>query len=452
MNPDSNTGIRGMALGWSRRALLYYVLWIFTSVTFLPLANASMGWRSQAPYEVFSTNKRFVAEVKFNLHARDFKVTVREIINGDRVFRWELQQATTRGERIFLANNGQHLVLEKYSDIIRNALSFYHLGREVRAYRPSEVMPPPPEINGRVPYLDDVMIGPSWGRKPKFNFLGTAGGEDCYCAWFVGQTNWMAWRLKDGERIIPNAEQEQTWNKEAAGIATRIIDGEPAFAASTIFSPFSDGSVSLQLLAHLKKPGIQARMEAMLNSRDYSMAGHGPDLDLVRLSAYSPTRAMGERQLAQLDPLPSSDSRRGEQIRQRRFLGSAQGVIELREVPKGGVIVIALAPASAGPGWPASLPVERITARFTELHESMRRIMNINGFKPSARLSFSFGDLLPGEYRVKALWQPGVEVEPAGEKITPGKNDWLGESEIATVSAGLTADLGLFRCDQPAVR
>src|SRR5262249_47288214 len=103
-------------------------------------------------------------------------------------------------------------------------LHFYHNGKEVRRYQAHDVIP---TDGNPLPTFGTHNDRANWDMATKFSFLSPNGGDPCYCIWYAGKTNWMAWRLSDGERFSPTVEQEKTWDQEATVIARRVVEGDP---------------------------------------------------------------------------------------------------------------------------------------------------------------------------------------------------------------------------------
>lgn len=438
--------------------LFHPALWCFVIGVCLAPTDVKAFSRAYVNYEVVSDNHRFVALVNYRDPGGKPKVKVYEVLNNERRFRWEATLFAPIEESILLANDGGSLVLENYHPYTDNALYFYHEGRLVQVYKVDAVTPPSDDDPAF--RVHGVMPGGNlkWGAK--FSFLSTAGSEPCYCAWYAGETNWMAWRLKDGERIVDDAKQQATWNEEATRIATLIVDDQPpgSFQEPRTVNPASQGLLpgvgkesSLRFLTREKTLAARAILTTLLSSPKYSLASTGTTLDIVEFEAGSRERALAERFLADFDRPSGPPGEHPNAGVEKLHLGGLRGVVELNAIPKGGTIIMAVVPMTAGPGWPKQLPVEWIAADLREVHRSMPDLIAPKKFKPSARLGFTFSDLAPDEYQVKVLWQPRGKGLPDASAVKPLPGDFLGESEVVTIHPGVVFEPELFKCDRKLV-
>jgi len=256
---------------------------------------------------------------------------------------------------------------------------------------------------------------------------------------------------------------QEAWNEEAA-LRKRAPENKPSDKKMIAKEPFDPKNrkfpprhqtpskdVCLKFLTRNKSPESRKRIEALLSAKEYSSTGGGPEDDIVEFRGYSEQRARGDRLLGEFDGKLGSPRSRLE-VGKSFHLGGVKGVVELPAVPRDGSLVIAMVPSAAGSGWWAKVPVERLTADFKELAESMKRIMDKSGFTMPSRFGFDFRDIVPGEYQVKVLWRKKAGVRDPAEDITPESGDLFGESSILTVVAGLVAEPELFKCEQPAAR
>jgi hypothetical protein len=82
----------------------------------------------------------------------------------------------------------------------------------------------------------------------------------------------------------------------------------------------------------------------------------------------------------------------------------------------------------------------------------MKRIMDTTPYKMVPRFGFTFGQILAGEYRVKILWKKKASDQNSTSEIKPAPGDLLGESEPVTVTAGITSEPEIFKCDRVIAR
>jgi hypothetical protein len=428
-----------------------------------PAAHAFI--RIYMNYEVASANQRFVAEIDYAQDRNDPRVRVHEIREDKRIFKWEAKLFIPISETIHLADDGESIALENYYPYTDQVLYFFHNGKEVRRYALKEVLPakdvedffPIPGLQGKG--------GDKWNRRNKFTFLSKVGGEPCYCVWFAGETNWVAWTLKDGERISPSVNQQRIWDGEATAVALRVVEEKPSEPnkaeqtrsgqsklAGSLRPQLPSEDICFKFLGRLKTNDDRKRIESLLTAADYFLSSYGPEEDIVQFRGASQQRARGDRLLAEFDGKLGQPGKRRPFIIGGFYLGGVEGIVQFPEVPKEGSLAITLVPKGNSESWPSKLPVETLVASLPEVHATMKQIMNVTPYKMVPRFGFTFGQILPGEYRVKVLWKKmAIDQGPSSEiKSAPG--DLLGESELVTVPAGITSEPEIFKCDRAIVR
>ena len=421
-------------------------------------------------YDVVSENGRFIAEVDYGLKAGDPRVRVSEIKGDSRESLWEAKLFLPISETIHLSNDGSAIVLENYYPYTDEFLYFFYKGNLVRRYKAQELCPAHQETE-----KDRSIGGPIFGEGQErravgeFSFLSTFNGKPCYCVWYSGQTNWVSWTLEDAQRVTAGPQQQVAWDEEARRLAEKCVQRRsppsPSLAShgqvpqgvkKSISRPqLPSAEACLKFLTRDHSVESRKRIEALLSDQEYHMQWYGPDEDIVGFGGGSEPRARGDRLLADFDgkreTTPSGQLRPG----RRHYLGAVKGVVELPHPPTNGVLTIALVPASLGAGWPERLPPEHLTAEFEEVAETMKRILDQRTFKMPSRFAFKFGEVLPGEYRVKVLWKMNLNADPGPEHsatLKPEAGDLYGETALTSVSAGLMAEPGVFQCDVQAVR
>ncbi len=396
-----------------------------------------------AYYDVFSANQKFVAQANFDGFPReDAEIKVYQRLGaGKRELKWKVSVAAPQREIIYLSDDGESIVLENHDYATNDALYFFHNGKEVRRYKVQEVMLDEDARKSlRNPGMMFMKATLGWRRGENFPLFSTCNGEPCYCVWYPGKTNWMAWRLTDGERIKPSNKQQQAWNNEATSLARQAIadDTPPRKRGQRTYSLLADVNICYQFLGRFKTKEDRQRLESLLKADDYSISWYGPNIPMM--SASSATRARGNRLLADFDRKPGGD-------RQIAFaevaglLGAVEGVIQFPEMPAEGSLVITLVPATFTGGWPAKLPVETMAGSLPDL----QRVMETHKL---SRVAYEFQTISPGEYRVKVLWKKKTFGDYPTQEAQPEADDRTGESEPITITAGITSQPEMFKCDR----
>jgi hypothetical protein len=272
-------------------------------------------------------------------------------------------------------------------------------------------------------------------------------------------------RKKDGERISPSVEQQKIWDGEATAVARRVVEEKPSEPNKAGQRPsgrpeqarspqpqLPSEDICFKFLGRFKTADDRKRIESLLTAADYFSSGYGPEEDIVQFRGSSQQRARGDRLLAEFDGKLGQPGKRLPFMIGSFYLGGVEGIVQFPEVPKEGSLVIALEPKGDAESWPSKLPVETLVASLPEVHATMKRIMDTTPYKMVPRFGFTFGQILAGEYRVKILWKKKASDQNSTSEIKPAPGDLLGESEPVTVTAGITSEPEIFKCDRVIAR
>jgi hypothetical protein len=416
-------------------------------------------------YEVFSLNGHFIAEIDFT---RESKARVYEIGLNQRFFKGETKLFNPTSESIHLSDDGESIVLEDYTLNRSAVLHFFHKGKKVQDYGLKEVLP---GGDGSNMILIPGSLG-RWNLRDKFAFLSIINGAPCYCLWFPGETNWVAWKLSDGSRVAAPPTQQKIWDNEATALAQRVVQtGTPESKTTEYTLPpgfepprppqpaLPSEEVSYKFLTRFKTTDDRKRIEALLSAADYALTDYGltgREESIVKLRGSSNQRALGDRLLREFDTgKPAPPRPPFHTLYERFYVGVVEGTVQFPKVPKEGILIIALVPADTAEAWPTKLRVETLRAEVAKVHMHMKEFKALPQYQMQSRFGFEFNEVIPGEYRIKVLWKTAKNdtlPRAFSNEVTPGPGDLFGESEPATVPAGITVELLPFKCDRLLVK
>ncbi len=417
--------------------------------------------------EVFSANQKFVVELDLTRTAGSFwadstEIHVHEVVNGKRNPKWQTNLATRFSGAAYLSDDGSYLVLEDYTELADYAVYFFHNGKEIRRCKTQEITPPNDHEVSNHSFENPFPRRKKWNQWSHFSFLSGNNGAPCYCIWHVGETNWVAWKLADGERLAFSFQQQKTWNNEATVVARHIVDADLISPGSRLLMEsrhsirvvaektwIPDVDVCYRYLAKFGNDEDRQRAKKLLSANDYSFSGLSLAGDIVQLSGRSLTRSRGTGLLANFDHQPALVRANSDTGWRDPYLGSVEGVVQFPKVPEEGILVILLESATNTNEWPDKLPAERLTLDVPEMWQAANHLWSDVPPKALPKVGFQFNDIPPGEYRGRVLWKTQERELPPDKEIKPAEGDLSGKSETVPVKPGVTSQPKVVLCNQP---
>jgi hypothetical protein len=428
------------------------LLTLIAVVLFLSPHDSQAFLREYRDYAITSNNGHFVGEVNFS----QGKVLVYEVENDKRTHKWSANLFTPIAETVYLSDDGQSVVLEDYYS---NVLCFFHKGKNVRRYTAKQIFPAKPvlgESRGDARGFGDKY----WNQGNKLAFLSTFYGEPCYCVWFVGETSWLSWTLKDGERVNASPPQQRLWFAQARRLAENTLTD----MGSRFSMPMKGQVVKAKPQPRRQTPGFQANLRFLardrtVESRKFLEGYLGTKLYMVHSSKGGATieyeagsywRRMADLILAEFDGKVAKDPFGFPSwFESMIYLGGVSGVVDFPAVPSMTNAIILVETANHGTGWPKTFPPERISVDFEDVAKMMDQ--KIEDFTHKRRrVRFSFRDLPAGDYRVKVLLIGQKNPRPItdAEAILTAAGDWYGETPPFIILPGIIFESDLISCNR----
>jgi hypothetical protein len=309
---------------------------------------------------------------------------------------------------VFITNDGNYAVTinewgrKQHGGWGNYVIAFYNKNGLIKNYSLEQILHYPDKISkDRFNELCPRSIsGRYWLARPFFFDL--SGDKLYFCVWLRYGKHWLAWDVSTGNEAEITRELQTRWNEKGRNWALKEGIRNPVVQRSTY-----------EFLAEMKNPDDRDIFENLLKTSAYSTSGATKIesksvmrvYDLRGSSAY---RKMADDFLADLnEPLKV----RKPYNRTYKYLGIIQGDLRLPKLSENvnSCLCVYLIPKDTPmENWHDSNNLVSMCKGFecpnyslagSEFTNYMRRAT-----LPSCEMPFVFEDIMPGEYRLKAIW------------------------------------------------
>ncbi|MBI1373760.1 MAG: hypothetical protein GC159_13625 [Phycisphaera sp.] len=429
------------------------------------LIGAASAGAQDAPKEkrYFSSNHRFLAQVvpvsPAELEEKKGKkpeVRVYIVEQGDQLKPyWKTELVNKYAPNyLIISDDGRHVItFDNWASIGRgdDVMAFYNSQGLLKKYSLEQALGVKslPDDNSAIPHTDESRFWKQYYLEVFEQSKELPDGRivpidnPVYCLWLNHTPTWNCFDINTGERIQIDPRYAAYLNNKVAPSLTTLLDSY----SSDRPMPYNI-KTAVMFLGTLKRQQDNQMFRRFLVNEDFQTRYSILEVNGQEVPAFyteSSVRRIADRVFAywqaQVPVEKLFDYKPGERY---FYLGTVRGSIKLPDVPSQdtGPIYIYLVPAQADINqWAASMPRQEAVIDF--------RRATTAPLDPE--FNFVFDGVLPGQYRVKVVWDKAQPFEAGKAAVkVPGKGDYenaLGRAVI-NVQAHVTTTVDTIDVNQ----